>query len=262
MRVVNLASGSDGNITYLETDNTRILVDIGLSCKEVEKRIALLGKVGSDIDAILITHEHSDHIKGLEVFVSKFKTKVYVHHDGIEAVKCRTKKLSNENFSEFFCQEFFVGDIKVVPFKVPHDSVCCVGFSFIENEKKISILTDLGQTNSDIIKNIQSSQLVYLESNHDIDMLKQNMKYPATLKARILSNRGHLSNIACADVIPELVKTGARQIVLAHLSPENNSPDIAFRAVTERLKTYGIIEGEHVRIDVATPLPGKIFKIK
>ncbi len=261
MRAVNLSSGSDGNLTYIESDNAKILVDIGLSCKEVEKRLSLLNLTGKDIDAIFITHEHNDHIKGLDVFASKFGTKIFAHIDGWPAIDAKLTRVSKEQKWSFTSRPFTFKDLKITSFKLPHDSACCIGYAFESENKKISILTDCGKLDNQILEIISASQLAYLESNHNIKMLKENPNYSPLLKRRILSNFGHLSNDACAAAIKYLVKTGVKQIVLSHLSRENNSPEVAYCDVTNYLKDFGIIEGVNIKIDVATINPGKIFKI-
>ena len=129
MRAVNLASGSDGNLTYVETDNAKIVIDAGLSCKEIENRLALLNVLGSEIDAILITHEHADHIKGLDVFASKYNTKVYAHVDGWNALNSKLSRIKNEQKWSFSLAPFGVKDMLISAFKLSHDSACCVGYS-------------------------------------------------------------------------------------------------------------------------------------
>ena len=262
MRAVNLSSGSDGNLTYIETDSTKILVDIGLSCKETERRLSLLGVTGSQIDAILITHEHSDHIKGLDVFASKFQTKIYAHIDGWDAINAKTNKLSSTQKYTFSETPFQIRDFTITAFKLPHDSKCCVGFSLECGTSKISIATDLGKIDQNILSKISGSQLVYLEANHNIEMLKANSNYSALLKSRILGPRGHLSNFDCAKAIAYLTQNGTRQIVLSHLSRENNKPEVAYQDVCSYLSSVGITEGVNIKIDIATIEPGKIFKIK
>ena len=261
MRAVNLASGSDGNITYIESDNAKILIDVGLSCKEIEKRLALLNVTGNQIDAILITHEHSDHIKGLDVFASKYNTPVYAHVDGWPAINDKLTRVKSTQKFEFSACPFGVKDILITAFKVSHDSACCVGYSLESAGKKISIATDLGKTDENILSSLKGSQLVYLEANHNVELLKQNPNYSLMLKQRILSSRGHLSNLDSAKVISFLAQNGTRQVVLSHLSRENNRPSLAYDEITAYLKTVGIIEGVHIKIDVASTLPGKIFKI-
>lgn len=261
MRAVNLSSGSDGNLTYIESENAKILVDIGLSCKETEKRLALLGVSGDQIDAILITHEHSDHIKGLDVFASKFKTNVYAHVDGWPAISSKIYRLEAKQKWSFSECPFTIKDISITAFKVPHDSSCCVGYSFVSGNHKISIATDLGKIDNNVLKQLSNSQLVYLESNHNIEMLKNNPNYTTMLKNRIFSSRGHLSNLDSAKAISYLAQNGVKQVVLSHLSKENNRPDLAYNEVCNYLKNLGIQEGINIKIDVATTEPGKIFKI-
>ena len=262
MRAVNLSFGSDGNLTYIETASAKILVDIGLSCKETEKRLALLGISGSQIDAILITHEHSDHIKGLDVFASKYNTNVYAHLDGWDAINAKTFKLKSTQKWSFSETPFKVKDLNISAFKLPHDSKCCVGFSFESGTSKISIATDLGKIDQNVLSCIAGSQLVYLEANHNIEMLKANPNYSALLKSRILGPRGHLSNLDCAKAIAYLTQHGTKQIVLSHLSRENNMPEVAYSDVCSYLSSVGITEGVNVKIDIASLQPGKIFRIK
>ncbi len=261
MRVCNLSSGSDGNLTYLETDNTKILVDIGLSCAETCKRLQLLNVQPQEIDAILITHEHSDHIKGLDVFASKYKTKVYVHEKGMGAVYAKMKKLPAMQMYAFGDFAFNIKDLVIDNVTLPHDSVHCTGFIFSCGQKKISIITDLGHTTNVILNKISGSSLVYLESNHDEQMLKNNPNYSASLKTRILGKNGHLSNIACAQAAEYLAKTGTKQIMLSHLSRHNNTESLAYNTVCSYLKTKGIIEGENIKISVASIYPSAIFKL-
>lgn len=260
MRVINLASGSEGNLTYIESESAKVLIDAGLSCREIEARLSLLNVTGSQIDAILITHEHSDHIKGINIFASKFNTKIYAHADGWEILSEKLNRI-NDLQKHSFTSSFEIKDLSITGFKIPHDSVCCVGYSIESENKKVSLVTDLGSTHPEIIKNIIGSQLVYLEANHDETLLKNNIKYCASLKRRILSKNGHLSNTASAEIICLLAQNGTRQVVLSHLSKENNDPFLAYSTVKEYLASKGLIEGENIKVDVATHMPGKIYKI-
>ncbi len=262
MRVCNLSSGSDGNCTYVETENIKILVDIGLSAKEIEKRLAYLGVEPKDISAILISHEHIDHIRGLDVFASKYKTKVYVHAKGMGAVFAKMKKLPASQMFEFEDFEFYIGDIMVDTVSLPHDSVYCSGYILSNSGRKISIITDLGHTSDVILNKISGSSLVYLESNYDDEMLEQNPYYPESLKARIFGKNGHLSNTDCAKACEFLIKTGTKQIMLSHLSQKNNTEKLAYFTVCSYLKSKGIVEGEGVRISVAKLVPTAIFNLK
>ncbi len=259
MRVCNLSSGSDGNLTYVECEKTRILIDDGLSSKETIKRLCLLGISPVDINAILITHEHTDHIKGIDNLCSRYNIPVYVHKDGL--IPLKSKLIKNINIIPFDDFDFEIGDIGIQSFAIPHDVKRCSGYNLYENNKKISILTDLGHTTNEIIKNLAGSTLVYLEANHDVNLLMNNPKYPYSLKKRILSNWGHLSNESSAEVIYQLLQNGTKQVVLSHLSKENNSPNIAYEQVVTYLHKKDVIEGVHIKIDVATTNPGAIFKL-
>ena len=260
MRVVNLASGSDGNLTYIESEDKKILLDMGLSCSETVKRLELIGVAPHEISAIIVSHEHGDHIKGIDVFSSKFKTPVYAHESVWIGLNDKVKKVSEEN-KKLFEGNFNLGDLLICPVEVPHD-VKCYGFSFCEKDKKVSVVTDLGHINDRILNSIKGSGLVYLEANYDRNMLMNGTKYPLTLKRRIDGPRGHLSNTASAEVVEFLSQTGTRQIMLSHLSKENNSPDIAFTSITGILKEHGIIEGVDIKIDVARETPTSIFRLK
>ncbi len=261
MRVCNLSSGSDGNCTYIETEQVKILVDIGLSCKEICSRLAVLNVKPQEIDAILISHEHNDHIKGLDVFASKYKTKVYVHEHGIGAVYSKMKKALAQQFYQFGDFSFTINDLIIDNVSLPHDSVHCSGFIFENNKRKISIITDLGHTTDVILNKISGSALVYLECNHDVDMLRANPNYSASLKARILGKNGHLSNIDCAKALEYIIPYGTKQVMLSHISRHNNTPSLAYKTVCEYLQSKGIIEGRDVKISTASINISTIFKL-
>lgn len=259
MKVCNLSSGSDGNSTYVESETTRVLVDIGLSCKEIELRLGFLKVDPSSIDAILITHEHSDHIKGLEVFAHRYGTKVFVHKDGYLPLHSKIKRPLN--YVIFDDVNFEIGDLSITPIEVPHDVQRCTGYVINENNKKISIFTDLGHTTTEMLQNLYNSNLVFLEANHDPDKLRANPRYPIYLKQRILGNNGHLSNEACANAIEELAHNGCKLFVLSHLSTENNSPEFAFGYIKSILESKGIIEGKNIKIDIASTVPTTVFML-
>lgn len=262
MRICNLGSGSDGNLTYIETAGSKVLLDAGLSATEIKKRLELLSVLPEEIDAILITHEHSDHIKGLDVFASKHKTKVYVHTKGYNALHSKLKKANEISFVLFDDLDFYINDLRVSNFELPHDSVYCSGYSFLEKTKKVSILTDLGYTNTEVLSKIEGSTLVYLEANHDVDMLKANPRYSLMLKQRILGKNGHLSNLSAAEVIYNLARSGTKQIMLSHLSTENNTPELAYNTICNFLKERGVEEGKNIKIASTSIYPSFIFKIE
>lgn len=260
MRIISLASGSDGNMTYLESEKVKVLIDIGLSCSEAVKRLDLIGVKPSQIDVILVTHEHNDHIKGVDAFSYKYDKPIFAHKDVWENMKYKLLKTSPKNRRFFETESFMLRDITVHAVPLNHD-VPCFGYVFENNGAKISILTDVGHTNDRILDCIRGSQLVYLEANYDKTMLREGTKYPLALKNRIAGGHGHISNDESAVIIKRLVESGSRQIVLSHLSRENNSPSLAYNYISDKLKNWGIIEGVHVKIDVATSQPGTLFKL-
>lgn len=260
MRVVNLTSGSDGNMTYIESEECKILVDIGVSCRDAEERLKKVGVNPSGLSAIFITHEHTDHVKGVDVFASKYKIPVFAHHEVWYGLDSKLKKLASNLRCIFEGESFLFKDMIITATKVPHD-VPCYSYSVSSNGKKISILTDVGHLSDKIMESLKGSNIVYLEANYDEKMLMEGENYPLSLKRRIAGKFGHLSNIDCARAIYFLVMNGTKQIVLSHLSKENNTPDLAFDFITHLLSQYGVIEGENVKIDVATTNIGTIFKI-
>jgi len=244
--IQSLSSGSRGNVIYIASDTTRILVDVGLSLPQLLKRLNRANIDPNTIDAILVTHEHSDHIFGVEQFLKKFPAKLHLHIDTAHLFQY----LPNDRINHFG-SEFQIGDITVDFFPVPHDSQFCFGYNFKQDDVKISLATDLGRMTDDILKSMSDSQIVLLECNHDLLKLSHNRKYPHFLKRRITSSRGHLSNPCCALAIYQLATCGVNQFILAHLSEENNSPTLAYNFVRDFLQTHGIIEGQDVWIDVA-----------
>lgn len=260
MRVVNLKSGSDGNMTYVESDETKILIDIGVSCKDAENRLEKIGVNPKEISAIFVSHEHGDHIKGIDVFSSKYNVPVFAHHEVWLGLDDKFKKIAQNNRKMFDGDKFIFNELIIYAIKVPHD-VPCYAYSIAKDEKKVSILTDLGHTNDRILESVRGSNIVYLEANYDEKMLMEGTKYPLALKKRIGGKYGHLSNMESAKAILYLARNGTKQFVLSHLSEENNTPDLAYEYITKILSQYGVIEGVNVRIDVASTRIGHIFKI-
>ena len=260
MRIISLSSGSEGNMTYVESENVKVLVDIGLSCNEAVKRLSIIGVKPDQIDVILVTHEHNDHIKGVDAFSYKYDVPVFAHRYVWDNMNLKFLKTPSKNRRFYETDGFKLRDIEVKAIPLQHD-VPCFGYVFENNGSKVSILTDIGHTNERILDCIRGSQLVYLEANYDKDMLANGTKYPPALKRRISGGHGHISNDEAALVIRALVPTGTRQIVLSHLSKENNTPMLAYTYISDRLKEFGIIEGVHVKIDVATTEIGTMFKL-
>ena len=262
MKIVTLGSGSKGNCTLVATDTTFLLIDAGFPLTETETKLISLGVNPCNINAILVTHEHSDHIKSIDRFCKKYGAKVYAHQLEWPALNQKLKLVSDQNKVAFNDNDFFVGDLTISSFRLSHDANYCVGYSIYNQGAKFSIATDLGVCTPQIIEQLKGSNIVLLEANHDEVLLANNSRYPVTLKKRILSSKGHLSNRASAEVISQLVG-GTNQIILGHLSEENNSPVHAYNQIKAFLAQKGIIEGENIFIDVATQHRiGNIFEIK
>ena len=241
-KACHLFSGSSGNSIFIDNKGTKILVDVGVSAKRIDEALAKIGENGDDLSAIFLTHEHSDHISGLRVFATRHKLPVYAERDVIDKLRADghiTDKMVAIEISE----KMELGGIEIIPFANSHDSVSCVGYRFNFGKKSISICTDTGYITDSARDTILGTDMVFLESNHEITML-QNGGYPYPLKQRILSNKGHLSNHACAEFAVQLVEAGATRIVLSHLSGENNHPDIARQSTISALLDAGYKENE------------------
>ena len=233
-----LASGSKGNSTLVSCGRTRLLVDAGLSCRDLLRRLAVSGDSGSDIDAILITHEHSDHVGGLHVLAGRLKVPVYMTGATHEAYRRYTRdssgnRITLERLETFEAgRPFEIGGVTVTPFTIPHDAVDPVGFTFRSEGTKVGVCTDLGYMPASVKHHIHGCQVLMIESNHDLEMLRGG-PYPWAVKQRVMSRVGHLSNDALADFLTADYDGGAEYLILAHLSEQNNHPEIA-RMTAER----------------------------
>lgn len=260
MRVCNLASGSSGNCTYIETENTRILIDNGKPLSYIFDALNELKVDPATIDAILITHEHSDHIKGIEKFARTYNTHVYAHYEISEIIRNQIH-IDPSQFN-FFDSDFHIGDLHIQPFPLPHDSKYCVGYRVSERDAVVSICTDLGHFSDDTFEAVKSSALIYLEANYDPEMLMSYPNYPPFLKRRINGLRGHLSNINCAKAIERLVKSGTRLVVLSHISEHSNTVNLAVSTIANYLESKNIIPNVNIRLDIAHhEHRGTIFRI-
>lgn len=260
MRICNLASGSSGNCTYIETDTTKILIDNGKPLSYVFNYLNELGVDPSTIDAILITHEHSDHIKGVQQFAKSYNTNIYAHINISEIVKNQIH-VNPEQFN-FFDSDFEIGNLHIQPFPLPHDSKFCVGYRINEEDAVVSICTDLGSFSEQTFETIKSSALVYLEANYDPEMLMSYPNYPPFLKKRINGPNGHLSNLNCAKAIEKLVHAGTRLVVLSHISEHSNTTNLAVGTIANYLESKNIIPNVNVRLDIAHhEQRGTIFRL-
>lgn len=231
MRFCSIASGSSGNCVYVGCQNTNLLIDAGISGKRIEKGLAEIGIEPSSVNAILITHEHSDHIQGAAILARKYKIALYGTKKTLDYIYKTDGKLC----SEYICpispdNSFFVGDIEVTPFKISHDACDPVSYSLRADGKKLGVVTDLGFYDDYIIKNLTGADALYVEANHDINMLMVG-SYPYSLKQRISGSKGHLSNDDCGRLVCGLQHEGLKYVVLAHLSKENNYAELAYETV-------------------------------
>ena len=240
LRVTILASGSSGNITLLETEHTHLLIDAGLGKRETLARLAAIEKDVEHLDGILITHEHSDHCNGLPQMLGMWKAPLYVTEPTMDALHRalpdrlgkRLRGVETIHAGQRFC----VGDIEVHAFAIPHDAADPIGFTFRTCGVKMALVTDLGYMPELVKVHLRDADCLMLESNHDLDMLKVG-PYPWVVKQRVLSRTGHLSNHAVSEYLcdPDGFDARARYLVLAHLSLENNNPDVARISAEEAL---------------------------
>ena len=244
--ITSLYSGSKGNSVLIETDETKILIDAGKSARALCNTLAVIGKSIDKIDAIFITHEHTDHIGALEVLLKKHR--IPVHIVGISANKLLMR--SKEIFEGVLCLHtpiftVNVGNMKISSFPTPHDSEYSVGYRIEIGESCIGYATDIGYVTDEIKNGLSGCESIVIECNHDEEML-MNGPYPYDLKLRIKSKRGHLSNKDCAEFVSNLCFIGTKNILLAHLSEENNDPELAFDEV------WSAISDETVNLKVAS----------
>src|SRR5438874_12067965 len=218
-----LGSGSSGNCAFLETSETRLLVDAGLSGRQIRHRLLSIGRAPENLDGILITHEHSDHIQGLVGLAAKLNIPIYCNRATREAIE---RQLDLQlNFRLFSTgASFEVGDIVVDTFSVPHDAYDPVGFLLHTASGKIGFLTDLGHATKLILQRLQAANILLLETNYDLELLRDDPKRPWSVKQRIVSRHGHLSNLAAAHVVEQLVSSHLRHLFLGHLSGDCNRP--------------------------------------
>jgi phosphoribosyl 1,2-cyclic phosphodiesterase len=243
-----LGSGSAGNCAYVETEETRILIDAGFSLRQIRHRLATIGRAPENLTGILITHEHSDHVQGLVQLSEKLKIPVYCNRPTREAIEYQLQvKLDCRVFVTG--GTFDVGDIIVETFTVPHDAQDPVGFLLKTVEGNIGLLTDLGHATKLVLERVRRANVLVLEANHDIKMLQDCPHRPWSLKQRILSRHGHLSNDAAAEAAEQIVSADLRHLYLGHLSHECNRPDLAYKVVNERLQKVG---ANHVSLELAS----------
>ncbi len=252
MQVTVLGSGSAGNCTLIETDATAILVDAGLSSRQIAHRLALIGRNIDLINGILLTHEHSDHTRALGVLCKEKTIPVYANRLTAEALVTAPegnefKKISWRLFSTG--SRFEVGDLSIESFSVPHDAYDPVGFTIRCGDTAVGLATDLGHATKLVVERLRTMDALVIESNHDMKLLREDTARPWALKQRIMSRHGHLSNDAAATLTTEVMSDRLRHVFLAHLSRDCNRPELAQEVVSQRLHRAG---AAHVAVAVAS----------
>ena len=251
LKFCSFASGSSGNCYLVKSDETAILIDAGISGKRILEGLEETETAQEDVSAILVTHEHIDHVKSLPVLTKRIpQVQIYAN----EATWEKVERPVPDERKEFFVtgEDFQIGDLTIRPFSVPHDAAEPVGFSIFGEDRQISICTDAGYISDEIYDEICEADLLLLEANHEKEMLLFG-KYPYPLKQRILGDEGHLSNITCGECLRRIAseKPKHRQVLLGHLSHENNTPEVAMQAILNTLEEERIFTGDELRIDVA-----------
>ena len=248
-----IASGSGGNSAFLSTEHSKILIDAGLSGKAIEQALVSHGIKPKDLTAIFITHEHSDHIQGAGILSRRYDLPVYMTRGSWAYAQRQASlgKIPEKNrLIVTSGTSVSLGDMEIKPFAIPHDANEPVGYTIHAEGRKITVATDLGHITKNVEENFCDSDIILLESNHDIDMLIGG-PYPAYLKRRILSDTGHLSNVACGTFLADIYTTNIKHIFLAHLSGDNNHPVVAYETVRNILSARKIDVGGAVDLHLA-----------
>ncbi len=246
---ISLISGSSGNATYFSDGKTRLLIDCGMSGARLKDALNSIDVFPESLDAILITHEHSDHTRGAGVISRRYNLPVYATegtHRSMDAGQLAAEniKIISED------ADFQIKSIGIKPFAIPHDASEPVGFTYFTGNDKYATATDIGKMNNTVLEALAGSKSILLESNHDIEMLRTG-SYPYPLKQRILSDFGHLSNSSAAQAALKLVRSGTERITLGHLSRENNIPEVAILETHNTLTAAGVSVGIDVKLGVA-----------
>jgi phosphoribosyl 1,2-cyclic phosphodiesterase len=254
-----LASGSSGNALYVQTEQTRLLIDAGLSGKKITGLLDEIGVQPEYIQAILVTHEHRDHIQGLGVMARRYNIPVYANDLTWKELDPLCGSIQTEQKFHFEREErLTLGDIEIESYGISHDAACPMSFCFHHNGRKLSVATDLGYVSDKIKGTLSESDVLVFEANHDVDMLRMGA-YPWNVKRRIMSDVGHLSNEASGEALVDIIHDRTKKVYLAHLSQDNNMRDLARMTVEQTLQKEDLPVGERVTLcdtypDRPTPL--------
>lgn len=257
----SIYSGSSGNSLFIESDNSKILIDAGVSAKKIVDGLDSINVDINDIDAVLVTHEHADHVQGLGTLSKKYDIPVFANKKTWDSMPLQKDKISDYNIKFYNSNEKFeFNDLIIHPFSIPHDAADPCGFNICCDGKKISIATDLGHMTNSIISGLENSDFLLLEANYDPEVLKC-CSYPYLLKTRIAGPNGHLSNILAGKTISHLINTGLKEVLLGHLSKESNFPELAYKTILEELNVNNYSEND-IKLGVASRnSPSSIIKV-
>ncbi len=251
MRITGLFSGSSGNCVLFEHEGLKLLIDAGISAKGIFGALEDVGVSPDEIDGILLTHEHDDHTKGVGILSRKLDIPVYANEKTMRASLSKLGKMKEENMILFDTgKPFEIKGVEILPFSINHDAKDPVGYTFSDGISKAALATDVGVVTNDIFDNLRGAKCAFVESNHDIQMLK-NGPYPMHLKKRILGESGHLSNESAAVLCRELIKSGTERLILGHLSRQNNTPLLALNTVVDHLTDAGMKRGSDYTLNIA-----------
>lgn len=246
-----LFSGSSGNSVYMACGGVKLLVDAGMSAARVEANLREIGVDIRNIDAILVTHEHIDHVRGLGVLCRRYGMPVYANEGTWQGIAQKESGIPPKCVRTFYTgEDFYIGALNVNPFPIPHDAADPVGFAFDCQGLRCGVATDIGHINDTWMNAVSGCQALVLEANHDVEMVRRG-PYPQRLKQRILSRKGHLNNEDCARALCELAARGTRAVFLSHLSTDNNLPELAYNTVCGALSSAGFDVGNDVRVCVS-----------
>ena len=265
MKFISFGSGSSGNSYYLATESTSILIDAGVTFRMMVRHFREMGIDPLQINAVLVTRDHADHIKSVGNMANDYGRLVYATkpvHEGINRNYCVTSKLTNEHIRYIEPGvTLHIGDMNITPFSVPHDSSDCVGYRIESGDVTFCLITDVGHVTPELKSEVERANYLVLEANHDEDMLQMG-PYPAYLKARIRSGKGHLSNKEAAQLICEKATPKLRHVWLCHLSEENNHPELARKTMETILRGYGIVPGVDFKVDILKrKQPSEIYEL-
>ena len=247
-----LFSGSGGNAIFVGAGDSRILIDAGMPGRSIENALKEIDILPETLTGIVVTHEHSDHVKGVGIISRKYHVPIYANERTWNAMARSVGEVSPRDRRIIDTDnDFYIGDLALLPFSIPHDAADPVGYRVFYGGRSVATATDMGYMPKKVQKTLAGVNVLLLESNHDPDLLMQNPHYSLYLKQRILSNHGHLSNEASAEALVKLYESGTQSVLLGHMSGENNTPELALSTAVERLSREGIRVNEEILLDIA-----------